>query len=67
MASSGRLKPGEKGSIKASLETAGRHGRLVKGIRVKSNDPSSPDRTLILRADVRKAEPRPEGPKAPGR
>lgn len=54
MASSSRLKPGEKGTIDAAMDTAGRQGPIVKAIQVISNDPANPHLTLILRAQARR-------------
>jgi len=52
MASSSRLKPGEKGKISTKFETAGRKGLVSKGITVHSNDPKQPVINLILKADI---------------
>jgi hypothetical protein len=50
--SSDRLEPGASGQIKATVETAGRMGRLEKYITVHSNDPVSPALTLSLSVEI---------------
>lgn len=52
MASSSRLKPGEKGKIHTKVETAGRKGFISKGITVHSNDPKRPVINLTLKANI---------------
>ncbi len=52
MASSSHLKPGEKGSITATLDTRNRAGFIVKTIEVVSNDPDTPKVVLTLKAEV---------------
>ncbi len=42
MVSSDHLAPGASGKIKASVNTAGRAGRMIKHITLRSNDPSNP-------------------------
>ena len=59
MASSSHLKPGEKGKITATVDTANRTGLLVKSIDVTSNDTKRPKITLTLKADVRGPSPQP--------
>jgi len=53
MASSSHLKPGEKGKITATVDTANRKGLLIKSIDVMSNDAKRPKITLTLKADVK--------------
>jgi hypothetical protein len=43
-----KLKPGETGQIKASVDTKGRSGFLDKHISIYSNDPVNPVLTLSL-------------------
>lgn len=62
MASSSRLKPGEEGSITTKVRTAGRKGRLVKTVRVISNDPEKQRVILVLKAFIK--EPVPDSPDA---
>jgi hypothetical protein len=50
--SSDRLEPGAEGRIKASIDTAGRMGRLEKYITVYSNDRRNPVITLSLTLDI---------------
>jgi len=52
MASSDRLKPGEKGKIDARIDTEGRKGAISKGITVNSNDPKRPFISLTLSATI---------------
>lgn len=53
MASSSHLKPGEKGSIRARLDTQNRAGFVVKTVEVVSNDPGRPRVILTLKAAVK--------------
>jgi hypothetical protein len=50
MASSDRLKPGEQGSIRATLSLNGLRGHVTKQITVRTNDPKRPFVALILKA-----------------
>ena len=52
MASSSHLKPGEKGSITAQVDTQNRKGFIMKTIEVVSNDPGKPRVILRLKAEV---------------
>ena len=52
MASSSQIKPGETGSITASINTKGRKGPLSKIVRVYSNDPKRSVVTLSLNAII---------------
>ncbi len=53
MASSGRLKPGEKGNITTTVDVRGKLGNISKTIQVHSNDPKRPQVTLALKMDVK--------------
>ena len=53
MASSSHIKPKEKGSITARLDTANRKGMTVKTIALVSNDPTRSKITLTLRAFIK--------------
>ena len=53
MASSGRLKPLEKGRISVSVNTKGKSGRLNKTVRVYSNDPKQRVTTLSVLMSVK--------------
>jgi hypothetical protein len=53
MASSSRLKPGEKGNIIAKIDIKGRAGSISKSVQVFSNDPKRPIITLFLKATIR--------------
>jgi hypothetical protein len=50
--SSDHLAPGSVGQIKASVDTAGRSGSLVKHISVYTNDRSNPVVTLSVTMDI---------------
>ncbi len=52
MASSGRLKQGEKGVISARVSTAGKSGCVSETITVRSNDPKRPKVVLTLSAII---------------
>ncbi len=52
MISSNHLDPGSVGKIKASVNTTGRGGPLVKHITVFSNDRRNPALSLSLSMDV---------------
>jgi hypothetical protein len=64
MASSSHLKPGEKGSITAILDTRNRAGFIVKTVEVVSNDPDTPKVVLTLKAEV-KGKDNPASPQQP--
>jgi hypothetical protein len=53
MASSSHLKPGERGSVTATVDTRNRAGSIVKAVEVVSNDPAMPKVILRLKADVK--------------
>jgi len=53
MASSSRLKPGERGRFTARLNTKGMRGMVLKTVEVLSNDPERPKVVLTIRADVK--------------
>jgi len=53
MASSSRLKPGEKGNIIAKIDIKGRAGSISKSVQVFSNDPKRSIITLFLKATIR--------------
>jgi hypothetical protein len=64
MASLSHLKPGEKGSITARLDTRNRAGVIVKTVEVVSNDPGRPKAILTLKAEV-KGKEHPASPQQP--
>jgi len=53
MASSSRLKPGEKGKIKMSVDIRGKFGSIYKTVQVQTNDPQRPQTTLALKMNVK--------------
>jgi len=53
MASSDRLKPGEKGKINVSVDIRGRLGKITKAITVYTNDPVKPATTLSVRMNIK--------------
>jgi hypothetical protein len=52
VASSSRLKPGEKGKISVKVNIQGRAGHLSKSVQVFSNDPKKKIVTLIVKANI---------------
>jgi hypothetical protein len=56
VASSSHLKPGERGSIIAKVDTHGRQGIVVKTVEVVTNDPLHRRVVLTLKVDVRTPE-----------
>jgi cytochrome c5 len=52
MASSSRLKPGERGKIKAAIDIKGKLGKIFKTVKVYTNDPKKPVTTLSLRLSI---------------
>jgi hypothetical protein len=52
MASSSRLKPGEKGKITATIDIKGRKGLIHKNVDISSNDPQRPQTSLSLKANI---------------
>jgi len=61
MASSSHLKPGEKGTLTASIDTRSRVGMTVKSVEVFTNDPAKPRLVLTLKAYI-KGRDRPLSP-----
>ena len=53
MASSSRLKPGERGKIKISVDIRGKLGIIYKTVQVHTNDPVSPQVTLGVRMGIK--------------
>jgi len=52
MASSSQIKPGESGSITATVNVQNYNGKVTKEIAVYSNDPRKPRVNLLLKAEV---------------
>jgi len=50
--SSDHLEPGAKGSVRATIDTAGRSGRLEKHITLYSNDRRNPALTLTVSVNI---------------
>lgn len=55
MASLSRLKPGERGRIKVTVDVAGKRGPITKAVQVYSNDPKQPVVTLTVTMQVKDA------------
>lgn len=53
MASSSRLKPGEKGEIKVTVDIRGKFGKIMKTVQVSTNDPQRPQTTLSMTMTVK--------------
>lgn len=53
MASSGRLKPGEKGRIRLSIDIRGKLGTIYKTVAVNTNDPKAPTTTIAVRMTIK--------------
>lgn len=53
MASSSRLKPGEKGEIQISVDIRGKLGTIYKTVQVYANDPRTPQTTLAIRMVIK--------------
>ncbi len=47
-----KLKPGESTNLKVSFDSAGKHGKDEKSVTVYSNDPSTPEVTLKISANI---------------
>ena len=62
MAGFSHLRPGEKGSIIAKIDTLSREGSVFGTIEVVSNDPVRPRITLTLKAFISERKP-PSHPK----
>jgi len=52
LASADKIKPGEKGSIKVSFNSAGRRGKNTKGIKVLTNVPGKETVDLEIKTDI---------------
>jgi cytochrome c5 len=55
MASSSRLKPGEKGKIRISVDIRGKLGTIYKTVQVRTNDPKTPQTTIAVRMTIKDA------------
>src|SRR5512135_1387117 len=53
MASLSRLKPGEKGKIRVSVDIRGKLGTIYKTVSVNTNDPRTPETTLAVRMTIK--------------
>jgi hypothetical protein len=53
MASSSRLKPGEKGKIRLSVDIRGKLGTIYKTVEVNTNDPENSKSTIALRMTIK--------------
>lgn len=46
------LEPGEEGLLRVEFDSAGRSGKVVRRVTVKTNDPVNPSTTLNIYADI---------------
>ena len=53
MASSSRLKPGEKGKIRVEVNIRGKFGNIMKTVQVHTNDSQRPQTTLSLKMKIK--------------
>lgn len=53
MASSSRLKPGEKGKLKLSVDIRGKFGTIYKTVQVNTNDPKTPQTVIAIRMTIK--------------
>jgi len=53
VASSSRLKPGERGKINVSVDIRGRTGYISKTIQVYANDPKNPVTNLVVQMYIK--------------
>lgn len=53
MASSGQIKPGEKGAVRVTVDVANRTGPMMKSVQVVSNDPQKRILSLSLRMFIK--------------
>jgi hypothetical protein len=52
--SSKKLAPGEKGTVRIELDTAGREGKMTRTVSLYTNDPSNPTQTITLFVNIDK-------------
>ena len=50
--SSKKLEPGEEGTLRVELDTKNREGKLNRNITIQSNDPSEPNKALLIFANI---------------
>ena len=50
--SSKKLEPGQEGTLRIELDTKNREGKLNRNITIQSNDPSDPNKALLIFADI---------------
>jgi uncharacterized cupredoxin-like copper-binding protein len=54
LVSSEKLEPGKEGTLKVTLDTKHRVGKMSRRVTIYSNDPTNPDMVLTIFADVQK-------------
>lgn len=51
------LKPGEETRLKVTFDPRGRHGAQTRTIWIHSNDPKTPQKQIVIQADIAEAMP----------
>lgn len=52
--SSKKIDPGKEGTLRVELDTKNREGKMNRNITIQSNDPSEPNKLLIIVADIKR-------------
>lgn len=52
--SSKKLDPGQNGTLRIELDTAGRSGKLTRTVSLLTNDPAQPNQTITITANIEK-------------
>lgn len=52
--SSKKLEPGQNGTLRIELDTADRSGRLTRTVSLLTNDPTQPNQTITITANIEK-------------
>jgi uncharacterized cupredoxin-like copper-binding protein len=50
--SSKKLEPGKEGTLRVELDTKNREGKMNRNVTIQSNDPSEPNKALLIFADI---------------
>jgi hypothetical protein len=50
--SSKKLEPGQEGTLRVELDTKNREGKLNRNITIQSNDPTEPNKALLIFAEI---------------
>ena len=47
-----KLEPGKDGTLRVELDTKGKQGKITRNVTIQSNDPTEPNKILIIAANI---------------